>query len=175
MEDVEAQLRERIKEIHDYPKKGVIFRDITPLLKDKHAFALCMDEMARRLGSEKIDYIVGIESRGFIIGSALAYAMGKGFIPIRKKDKLPRKKVSVDYGLEYGTDTIEMHEDAAEPGSNVLIVDDLLATGGTAKAAADLVEKLGAHVVGFAFLIELSDLHGMDRLAGRKAFCLVRY
>jgi adenine phosphoribosyltransferase len=173
--DAEAALRKRIKDLPDYPKKGVIFRDITPLLKDREGFRLCVDELAKRLDPDGIDYVVGIESRGFIVGAALAYAMGKGFIPVRKKGKLPRKTVSVDYELEYGTETIEVHEDSVERGSRVLIADDLLATGGTAAAAADLMSRLGADVVGFAFVVELGYLNGIERLNGAKVTTLVKY
>ena len=175
MVDAEAALRKRIKDLPDYPKKGVIFRDITPLLKDREGFRLCVDELAKRLDPDGIDYVVGIESRGFIVGAALAYAMGKGFIPVRKKGKLPRKTVSVDYELEYGTETIEVHEDSVERGSRVLIADDLLATGGTAAAAADLMSRLGADVVGFAFVVELGYLNGIERLNGAKVTTLVKY
>jgi len=168
--DAEAALRKRIKDLPDYPKKGVIFRDITPLLKDREGFRLCVDELAKRLDPDGIDYVVGIESRGFIVGAALAYAMGKGFIPVRKKGKLPRKTVSVDYELEYGTETIEVHEDSVER-----IADDLLATGGTAAAAADLMSRLGADVVGFAFVVELGYLNGIERLNGAKVTTLVKY
>jgi adenine phosphoribosyltransferase len=173
--DAEAILKERIIELPDYPKKGVIFRDITPLLKDRMAFRLCIDELARRLDANGIDYIAGIESRGFIVGAALAYAMDRGFVPIRKKGKLPRKTVSVDYALEYGNETIEVHEDSVERGSRVLIADDLLATGGTAAAAADLMTRIGAEVAGFAFLVELSELGGAKKLNGKGIACLVRY
>ncbi len=175
MMDAETVLKGKIMELPDYPKKGVVFRDITPMLKDRVAFRLCVDELARRLDADGIDYVVGIESRGFIVGAALAYVLGKGFVPIRKKGKLPRRTVSIDYELEYGNETIEVHEDSVEKGSRVLIADDLLATGGTAAAAADLMRKLGADVVGFAFLVELGYLKGADRLNGAKMTALVTY
>jgi adenine phosphoribosyltransferase len=175
MAGIEDVLKERIRSIPDYPKKGILFRDITPVLKDKKLFAMCMHEMAERFRGTRIDYVAGIEARGFIMGGAIACALNAGFIPIRKKGKLPYKKVSIDYELEYNKETMEMHEDAVEKGSSVLIVDDLLATGGTAKAAADLISKLGANVVGFAFLVELSDLNGMSKLGGNRVVCLVKY
>jgi len=170
----EKALRGRIRYIPDYPKKGVLFRDITPMLKDKQTLGLCVSEFAGKFKNAKIDYVVGIEARGFIIGGALACALHTGFIPIRKKGKLPYKKVSVDYELEYNKETIEVHEDAVEKGSNVLIVDDLLATGGTAAAAADLMSRLGAKITGFAFLVEISELNGMKRLKGNRVVCLVK-
>jgi adenine phosphoribosyltransferase len=175
MADIELILKEKIRNIPDYPKKGIMFRDITPLLKDKKVFALCIREIADRFKDSKIDYVAGIEARGFILGGALACALNAGFVPIRKKGKLPYKKVSIDYELEYNKETMEIHEDAVEKGSSVLIVDDLLATGGTAKAAASLIRSLGAKVIGFAFLVELSELKGIGKLDGGKVFCLVKY
>ncbi|MDE1855178.1 MAG: adenine phosphoribosyltransferase [Candidatus Micrarchaeota archaeon] len=175
MPEFEALLKEKIRSIPDYPKKGVIFRDITPLLKDYYSFSMCIDELASEFEGEKIDYVVGIEARGFIIGGALAEKLGVGFIPIRKKGKLPYKKVSIDYELEYGKETIEVHEDAVEKGSRVLIVDDLLATGGTAKAAADLMQKVGARVVGLGFLVELGDMKGKKKLDGARIVSLAKY
>jgi len=173
--EIEKLAKGKIKDIPDYPKKGVLFRDITPLLKDGPAFGACVEYLAGSFKGTEIDYVVGVEARGFIIGAALAYAMGVGFVPIRKKGKLPRKKVSIDYDLEYGKETIEMHVDAVERGSKVLIADDLLATGGTARAAADLLKGLGANVVGFAFMVELGGLKGADRLGGGRVACLARY
>jgi adenine phosphoribosyltransferase len=175
MADIELVLKEKIRNIPDYPKKGIMFRDITPLLKDKTVFALCIKEIANKFKDSKIDYVAGIEARGFILGGALACALNAGFVPIRKKGKLPYKKVSIDYELEYNKETMEIHEDAVEKGSSVLIVDDLLATGGTAKAAASLIRSLGAKVIGFAFLVELSELKGIGKLDGGKVFRLVRY
>ncbi len=174
-EKLDSFLRERIRSVPNYPKKGVTFRDITPLLKDGEALAICVGELARRFKGRKIDYVAGIEARGFILGGALAVALGCGFIPIRKSGKLPRKVVSKEYALEYGTAVIEVHQDAVEPGKSVLIVDDLIATGGTAKAAAELLEGIGAHVAGFAFLVELLDLGGAGKLKPLESFSLIRY
>lgn len=175
MEEAESTLRRSIRDIPDYPKKGILFRDITPLLKDGKAFALCIDEMAKRVEGIDFDYVVGIEARGFIIGAALAYKLGKGFVPIRKVGKLPYKRISKEYALEYGTATIEMHHDALENGQKALLVDDLLATGGTAKAAAEMVESVGGSVAGFAFVIELEALNGRSMLGNRSMSALIRY
>lgn len=172
---IEELVKSRIRDIPDYPKPGIMFRDITPLLKDHNAFDSCIEELAKRLSGTDFDYIAGIEARGFIIGSALAYKMGKGFVPIRKSGKLPYKKISKDYFLEYGVETIEMHEDAVEKGSKVIIVDDLLATGGTASASASLVQDLGASVAGFAFVVELSGLKGRAKLDGGNVIALAKY
>lgn len=152
-----------------------MFRDITPMLKDREAFRACIDALKERTEGMKIDYIVGIDARGFIIGGALAYELGLGFIPARKKGKLPYKSVGVDYSLEYGTATLEMHEDSLGKGDNVLIVDDLLATGGTAGAVGELVRKLGANVLGYAFVVELPDLKGRERLRDGDVISLVRF
>ncbi len=174
--DTELLIRGMIRDVPDYPKKGILFKDITPLLKDKRAFETCIDELAKAVDGMKPDYIVGMESRGFIIGGALAYKLKVGFIPARKQGKLPHDKISRSYGLEYGTATLEMHKDAMERGSKVLIVDDLLATGGTANAAAGLVEDLGGKVLGFAFVIELGDLNGRKALPkGENVISLVKY
>ncbi len=175
MDETERLLREKIRSIPDYPKKGVLFRDITPLLKDPKGLRTCIEALAGRFKEDRIDYVAGIEARGFIIGGALAEKLGVGFVPIRKKGKLPYKKVSVDYELEYGKETMEVHEDAVEKGRRVLIVDDLLATGGTAGAAAELMKKMGAIVVGFAFMVELSDLMGRKKLGGARIISLVTY
>ncbi len=175
MEQDLAMIRDKIRAIPDYPKKGIVFRDITPVLKDPVLFSLAVSKMQKLLEGLSFDYVVGIESRGFIFGAALAHAIGKGFIPARKEGKLPYKKISRSYALEYSTATLEMHSDALEKGSSVVIVDDLLATGGTAKAAAELVESLGARVSGYAFLIELSDLKGREKLAGGKVISLISY
>ena len=175
MESGMERIKKRIRSIPDYPKKGIVFRDITPLLKDGRAFALAIEEMKRQVAGLDYDYIVGIESRGFILGSALALATGSGLVLARKKGKLPFERISKDYELEYGTATLEMHRDALEGGSMALIVDDLLATGGTAKVAAELVEDLGAKVAGFAFLIELSDLRGRERLGKNRIVSLLKY
>lgn len=158
------ELSEKIRSIKDYPKKGIIFRDITTLLNDKDAFKKSIDLIKKESEDLKADQIVGIEARGFIIGAALAYAMNLGFVPIRKPGKLPMETYGKEYGLEYGTDKIEMHKDAIKPGEKVLIVDDLLATGGTSKAAAEIVEEAGGIVSGFVFLIELNGLGGRELL-----------
>jgi adenine phosphoribosyltransferase len=160
IEDVKSKIRA----IKDFPKEGIIFRDITTGLKDAQALQVMIDYMSSQFKNEKIDYIVGAESRGFIFGTAMAYKMNCGFIPVRKPHKLPAETVSESYELEYGTDTIEIHADAIEKGAKVLFVDDLLATGGTAKAACNLIKKVGGELVGAAFLIELEDLKGRDKL-----------
>ncbi|MGC8647342.1 MAG: adenine phosphoribosyltransferase [Candidatus Micrarchaeia archaeon] len=175
MEDVEKLVKERIRSIPNYPKKGTIFRDITPLLKDPEIFSACIKNIADAYKGKDIDYIAGIEARGFIIGAALAHEMKKGFIPIRKKGKLPYRKISESYALEYGNETIEMHEDALSPGKNVLIVDDLLATGGTTNAACALIRRLQGNIVGAAFIIELDDLNGRSRLKGIDIYSIAHY
>lgn len=168
-------LREHIRDVPDFPKAGIIFKDITTLLKDKAAFKEVIDSLGRQYSGSPIDQIVAIESRGFIFGSALAYELGTGFVPVRKPNKLPATKERVEYALEYGTDCIEIHADALRPGQNALIIDDLLATGGTASAAAMLVEKLGARVAGLAFVIELTFLNGRQRLNGYEIHSLIQY
>lgn len=175
MTGLEELLKEKIRSIPDYPKKGILFRDITPLLKDYYSFSMCVSELAGEFAGDKVDYVAGIEARGFIIGGALAVKLGAGFVPIRKKGKLPYRKVSIEYELEYAKETIEMHEDAVEKGSVVLVADDLLATGGTAAAAGKLLGRVGAKVAGYAFLVELQDLKGREKLAGSKIVSLVRY
>ena len=159
-------IKSKIRTIPDHPKKGIMFRDITTLLKDAVGFRLVIDDFTQNYIKEgtKFDYVVGIESRGFIIGGALAYTLGKGFVPIRKPGKLPGKTISQEYKLEYGKDKIEIHKDAISKGMKVLIVDDLLATGGTALAAAALVEKLGGIVTGMAFIVNLPDIGGYKKL-----------
>ncbi len=172
-------IKSRIRTIPDYPKKGIMFRDITSLIKDPVGFRLVIDSLCKRYLpiSDDIDVIVGVEARGFILGGALAYALGKGFIPIRKAGKLPFEVLSHEYELEYGTDTVEIHKDALEPGCRVLLVDDLLATGGTALAAAILIEKLGATVTEIAFIVNLPDLGGESKLVedGHKVFALTEF
>ena len=160
-------IKSRIRTIPDYPRKGIMFRDITTLIKDAVGFRLAIDGLTQRYVGQtgKFDLIVGIESRGFILGGALAYTLGKGFVPIRKKGKLPAEKVSQEYQLEYGTDSIEMHRDAIMEGQKALLIDDLLATGGTALAAAALIEKLGGSVFEMAFIVTLPDVGGEKRLA----------
>ena len=169
------ELKDYIRNIQDYPKKGILFRDITTLLQNKDAFKYAIDKMAEQISSEKIDYIVGAESRGFLIGSALAYKLNSGFIPVRKKGKLPYKTISEEYALEYGTDTLYMHEDAIKKGERVLIVDDLIATGGTALAMIKMVERLEGIVVGSSFLIELKELNGRKEIEKYPVNVLIQY
>ena len=157
-------IKSKIRDVADFPREGIVFKDITTVLRDYEAFKHCIDLLAKHFEKQKIDYIAGIESRGFIFGSALAYKMGKGFIPIRKPGKLPSQTERVSYELEYGTDSLEIHTDAIEPGKRVLIVDDLLATGGTAEAALKLVKKIGGVVIGIAFVVELEFLNGREKL-----------
>ncbi len=167
-------IKSRIRTIPDHPKKGIMFRDITTLIKDPVGFRLVIDNFTQRYIKGDIDFdtIVGIESRGFIIGGALSYTLGKGFVPVRKKGKLPAETISHEYALEYGTDTIEIHKDAIFKGMKVLLVDDLLATGGTALAAAALIEKLGGVISEMAFIVNLPDVGGAKKLAdkGYKAY-----
>ena len=164
-----------IRSFPDWPKPGVIFRDIMPLLKDPQALKYTVDEITKQWSGKEIDLIAGIESRGFIFGALLAQKLQKGFIAIRKEGKLPGETLRVSYTIEYGSATMEIQKDAVKPGDKVLIVDDLLATGGTAKAAAELIEKLGGIVVGFAFVIELLDLKGREKLKGYTVTSLVTY
>ena len=172
-------IKSRIRTIEDHPKKGIIFRDITTLIKDPVGFRLVIDNLTQRYIADGVDcdIVVGIESRGFIIGGALAYTLGKGFVPIRKAGKLPAETVSHEYELEYGTDKIEMHTDAIIKGMKVLLVDDLLATGGTALAAAALIEKLGGLVMEMAFIVDLPDVGGSKKLIekGYKFFALTEF
>ncbi|MEW6115528.1 MAG: adenine phosphoribosyltransferase [Nitrospirota bacterium] len=172
-------IKSKIRTIPDYPKKGIMFRDITTLIKDPVGFRLVIDNFTQRYvtGDVPFDVIVGIESRGFIIGGALSYTLGKGFVPVRKAGKLPGEKISHEYALEYGTDTIEMHKDSIQNGTRVLLVDDLLATGGTALASAALIEKLGGVVSEMAFIVNLPDVGGEKRLAekGYKFFALTEF
>ncbi|MFZ5996476.1 MAG: adenine phosphoribosyltransferase [Nitrospirota bacterium] len=172
-------IKSKIRTIPDYPQKGIMFRDITTLIKDPVGFRLVIDNFTQRYikGDVAFDVIVGIESRGFIIGGALSYTLGKGFVPVRKAGKLPGEKISHEYALEYGTDTIEMHKDSIQKGTRVLLVDDLLATGGTALASAVLIEKLGGVVSEMAFIVNLPDVGGEKRLAekGYKIFALTEF
>jgi adenine phosphoribosyltransferase len=170
-----ADLKKSIRNIPDFPKQGILFRDITTLLKDKTAFKKAIDGLARSVKGKKIDAIVAVESRGFIFGAALAYKLGIGFIPVRKKGKLPAETISAEYALEYGTDCLQIHKDALKPNSKILIVDDLLATGGTVAAVCQLSEKIKAKIAGIIFLIELSDLKGRDKLKGYPVFSLIQY
>jgi adenine phosphoribosyltransferase len=172
-------IKSKIRTIPDYPKKGIMFRDITTLIKDPVGFRLVIDSFTQRYiqGDIQFDLIVGIESRGFIIGGALSYTLGKGFVPIRKAGKLPAEKISHEYKLEYGTDKIEMHIDAIKKGTKVLIIDDLLATGGTALASAALIEKLGGIVSEMAFIVSLPDVGGYKKVTekGYKIYCLTEF
>lgn len=168
-------LKAMIRDVPDFPKKGILFKDITTLLARGDIFEKVIDQIANHYKSKKVRKVVGVESRGFIFGAPVAYKLHAGVVPIRKKGKLPYKTVSATYALEYGTDTLEMHEDAIPKGSKVLVVDDLLATGGTAKATAELVEKVGGKIVGFAFLIELAFLKGRENLKGYDVFSLIQY
>ncbi len=159
-----TDLKSLVRTIPHYPKEGIMFRDITTLIKDASGLKTTIDLLVERYKTAKLDAVVGIEARGFILGSALAYALGVGFVPVRKKGKLPGKTISVSYALEYGTDTIELHDDALKAGDNVLVIDDLIATGGTAIGAITLVEKLGAKVFETAFVIDLPELGGADKI-----------
>ena len=162
--NLEEKIKSKIRNIPDFPKKGIIFRDITTLLQDAEGLKIIIDELVKRYSDFEIDVIAGIEARGFIIGAALAYQMGKGFVTIRKAGKLPYKTASFEYELEYGKDTIEIHIDAINEGDKVLIVDDLLATGGTSIAGAKLVEKIGGKIVDLAFIIDLPDVGGRQAI-----------
>lgn len=168
------ELKAYIRDIPDFPKKGIIFKDITPLLKDKGTFKAAVDMIAGEFKDKNIDFVLSIEARGFIIGPAVAYKLGVGTVPVRKKGKLPFKTNSVTYELEYGKDTLEVHEDAFKKGARILIVDDLLATGGTSRAVIDMVEKMGGVVVGLAFLIELTALKGREKLKDYPMISLIK-
>ncbi len=170
-----TDLKSLIREIPDFPKPGILFYDITTLLQDKDGLRGAIDGFKSRYASAGVDVVVGVEARGFIFAPALAYALNAGFVPVRKPKKLPFERISVSYALEYGTDSLEMHRDAVSPGTRVLIVDDLLATGGTAKAVTQLVEQLGGTVIGLGFLVELTFLNGRDQLRGRDVFSLLAY
>jgi adenine phosphoribosyltransferase len=173
--DPVATLKSKIRHVPDFPKKGILFYDVTTLLGDKEGFRIAIDAMAVAHGSRPVDLVVGIESRGFILGAAVADRIGAGFVPVRKLGKLPSKTVKASYDLEYGSDSLEMHSDAIAPGQRVLIVDDLLATGGTAKATVDLVTQVGGDVQGITFLIELDGLNGRSKLTGQNVVALLRY
>jgi adenine phosphoribosyltransferase len=168
-------LKNYIRNIPDFPKPGILFRDITTLLRDKRAFKAAVDTLANKYKNRKIDAVVAVEARGFILGGVIARKLGAGFVPVRKKGKLPWKTNYVTYALEYGTDTLEIHHDAIQPGARVLIVDDLLATGGTVKAVTDLIKQLKAKIIGIGFLIELTDLKGIDKLKDYSVFSLIKY
>ena len=164
-----------IREIADYPEPGVVFRDITPLLGDAAAFGCAVDDLVTALDDVEVDRVVGVEARGFILAAPVAYRLRAGFVPVRKPGKLPWAVAREEYALEYGTDRLEIHRDAVRPDERILVVDDVLATGGTAAATCALVEGLGATVVGCAFLIDLCNLGGRERLQGRRVECLVEY
>jgi adenine phosphoribosyltransferase len=168
-------LREKIREIPDFPKPGILFYDITTLLKDPAAYRDAIDLMLDPYRDEQVDIVVGMESRGFIFSAPMAYLLGTGLVPVRKLGKLPAETLTVEYALEYGSNTLEIHRDAIAPGQRVLIVDDLLATGGTVRGTIELVERLKGVVVGLAFLVELQFLKGRDRLDGRKVTSVVQY
>jgi adenine phosphoribosyltransferase len=168
-------LKAHIRDVPDFPKPGILFKDITTLLRHPRALRQCLDLLTVQCGDLAIDHVVGIESRGFIFGSALADRLGVGFVPARKPGKLPAKVVKCTYDLEYGTDCVEMHADALEKGQRVLIVDDVIATGGTAGAVGKLVESMGATVAAFAFVVELSFLNGREKLGGREVRSLIVY
>ena len=168
-------LKTRIRNVPDFPKPGILFYDVTTLLKDPQGFKLAIDSLAEPYTDRDITLVVGIESRGFILGAAVADRIGAGFVPVRKLGKLPAQTIRASYALEYGTDSLEMHQDAIEAGQSVLIVDDLLATGGTARATVDLVKRLGGTVHGLAFLIELLDLNGRAKLDGEQVRAVLQY
>jgi adenine phosphoribosyltransferase len=168
-------LKQRIRHVPDFPKPGILFYDVTTLLKDPQGFKLAIDSLAEPYAGAGIDVVVGIESRGFILGSAVADRIGSGFVPVRKLGKLPAQTVRASYALEYGTDSLEMHRDAVERGQKVLVVDDLLATGGTARATVDLVREVGGQVYGLAFLIELVTLNGRSKLEGENVRAVLQY
>ena len=169
------QIKKLIREVPDFPKEGINFYDITTLLQDADGFKMTINWLVEQVKDEKIDTVIGIESRGFIFGTPVAYKLGAGFVPVRKPNKLPWEKVSVSYDLEYGQDTVEMHKDALGENHNILIVDDLLATGGTARAVADLVEKVGGKIAKILFIVELDFLKGREKLSDYNINSLIRY
>jgi len=169
------ELKKLIREVPDFPKKGILFYDITTLLKDKPGFARLIDVLAENYAGQKIDLVLGMEARGFIFAPVLAYRLNAGFVPVRKPGKLPAETVNVSYDLEYGSNTLEIHRDAIRKGQRVLIVDDLLATGGTAAATAELASRLGAEIAGLAFVVELDFLKGREKLAKYNVFSLLHY
>jgi adenine phosphoribosyltransferase len=170
-----GQLKKLIREVPNFPKQGILFYDITTLLKDKVGFATLVDQLSEHYLRQKIDLVLGMEARGFIFAPALAYRLNAGFVPVRKAGKLPAETVKFDYALEYGTNSLEMHKDAIQKGQRVLIVDDLLATGGTAEATAKLATSLGAEIAGLGFIVELDFLHGREKLKGYDVMSLLHY
>jgi adenine phosphoribosyltransferase len=169
------ELRAKIREIPDFPKPGILFYDITTLLKDPVAYRAAIDAMLAPYAGQQVDIVVGMESRGFIFSAPMAYQIGAGLVPVRKLGKLPAETISVEYALEYGSNTLEVHRDAIQPGQKVLIVDDLLATGGTVRGTVELVQRLHGEIVGLAFLVELSFLKGRDRLADMAVTSVIQY
>ena len=169
------EIKRKIRTIPNFPKEGIMFRDITTLLKDPMGFKQAIEVFVKRYSNIDIDFVIGIEARGFILGGAVAYELGKGFVPIRKPGKLPAEVVSEEYALEYGTDKVEMHKDAIKEGDRCLIIDDLLATGGTMLAACKLAQKLGAEIVECAFIVELPDLGGKNKLSSFNIFTMVEF
>jgi adenine phosphoribosyltransferase len=172
---MEMILRENIRDIPDFPKPGIIFKDITPLLQNHAAFSATIRSLVSRYKDKKVDVVVGIEARGFLFGAPLAHQLGASFVPLRKKGKLPYKTVNASYDLEYGSATVEMHTDAIERGQRVVVIDDLLATGGTAGAACELVERLGGKIIECAFVVELAFLHGRDKIKNAPVYSMVTY
>jgi len=168
-------LAKMIRDVPDFPKEGILFKDITTLIKVPQAFKEVIDTLADHYAGQQIDLVVAVEARGYILGAPIAYKLGAGFVPVRKKGKLPAETVREEYELEYGTDSVEMHCDAIQPGQKVLIVDDLIATGGSAAATARLVERLGGEVAGIAFLIELTFLNGVEKLKDYDVFTMIQY
>lgn len=171
----QINLKEKIRDIPDFPQPGILFRDITTLLRDPEAFKYVIDSLTDRYKSLKIDFVAAIEARGYMLGAPLAYHLGAGFIPVRKPGKLPWKTIKEEYELEYGKNTLELHTDAVTKGEKVLIIDDLIATGGSSLATKNLIERLGGEIVGFAFVVELTALKGRDLLKGYDVFSLVQY
>lgn len=170
-----ALLEKSIRNIPDFPKPGILFRDVTTLIANKAAFKKAVDLLAKKYKGKGFDKVVAVEARGFIFGAAVAHKINAGFVPVRKKGKLPYKTISTTYELEYGTDTLEIHQDAINPGEKILIIDDLLATGGTVKAVTNLVNQLGGKIGAIAFVIELVDLKGKDKLKGYNLFSLIKF
>lgn len=172
---MEKELKKIIKDVPDFPKQGIIFKDLTPVFQNKKVFKNTIDFLYKKFKNKKIDKIVCVEARGFLIGAPLAFKLGVGLVPVRKPGKLPRETYKVEYSLEYGTDALEIHKDAISKGEKILIVDDLLATGGTVGAVAELVEKAGGKVTGIAFIVELDFLKGREKLKKYKIFSIVHY
>ena len=168
-------LEDYIRNIPDFPKPGILFRDVTTLIQDGKAFKESVNLLVNKYKGKRVDKVVAVEARGFIFGAAVAYRLGVGFVPVRKKGKLPFKTNSVTYSLEYGTDTLEIHQDAIKKDDNILVIDDLLATGGTVKAVAELIEGLGGRIMSIAFIIELFDLNGRDKLKGYDVYSLIKF